>query len=63
MAVDQERLKGTEKMREERETLGKSKHPENFVLQVATPKNNSIPINTRIEGRQDSKPVISSFKR
>jgi hypothetical protein len=63
MAVDQERLRGVERTRDERETLGKSKHPENFLMQVATPKNSCVPANNRTGGRQDSKPMIGSFKK
>lgn len=62
MAVDQERPRGVERTRDERETLGKSKHPENFLMQVATPKNSSVPANNRTGGRQE-KPMISSFKK
>lgn len=63
MAVDQEKVRRAERARDERETLGKSKHPESFLMQTATPKNGSISVNNRTGERQDSKAVISSFTK
>lgn len=49
-------------MREERETLSKSKHPaDNFIIQASTPKNSTLPMHTRPVLRNGSNNASNNF--